>query len=352
MISNVSDRETATAVRSGGERPAEDHFLVYIVDPDSDLGASVSGFIRGEGYRVDQFSDAVAALEAIQRTPPDILLVDLQMPGISGADLARRALEVDSDVGILFTTSRSDGAGARDALRMGALDYLGKPLEMGALATAIRRASRLLADRRQGRATSAWLRTEVERQAKQIGEVTLGVLTVLVRALETRFEYFGGHSERVAGMAEAIARKLGMTPDETADVRAGALLHDLGMIAVPDRIVQKAEKLTADEYGELQLHCQRGADILVPLGFLDRPARFILEHHERIDGSGYPLGLEGDAISLGGQVVGIAEAWAGIIEDRPFRKGTPVDEAAMVLERQSESRFKPELVDALLATLP
>ena len=329
------------------QAPLPRETLVYVVDDEKGLLRTLHAFLSKEGYDVHAFLHPNQALAAIEDRPPSVLITDEVMPEMSGLDLARRALQVAPSLGLIVMTGKGDESVARDALRIGAFEYLIKPFSLHELATALQRSVHRLAEHEHSETTSALLHREVSRKSKEVTDMTLGVLSALVRALEARYEHFAGHSQGVAVVSERIARRMGLSFEQVAAIRAAALLHDIGMIGVPDRIVEKAGKLSSEEYGELQFHCQRGADIVAPLDSLQDAPRFILEHHERIDGSGYPLGLEGAAISLGGQIVGIAEAWSAIVEERPYRAGAGSEEAAEILSDQAGSGFSAQVVKAL-----
>ena len=136
-----------------------------------------------------------------------------------------------------------------------------------------------------------------------------------------RSPYFQGHSKAVAMQAAAVAHVLDADEDEIEMVRTAGLLHDVGMMAIPDSLVHKPDSLTQDEFAIIRSHCDRGVAILEPMKHLGRCIRYVYEHHERWDGSGYPRGKKGDEISLGGQIVGISEAWTAILESRAYRAG-------------------------------
>lgn len=331
--------------------PAES--LVFVVDDDVAVLGVMQRLLETEGYPVRAFEGAPAALAAMteEGESPTILLTDKNMPEMSGLELAEQALGWDPDIQVIVITGGGDEASAQTALKLGAADYLVKPFELEELAASVQRAVRRRSERQYRRSSQMWYREELERRTKELERFGLATLEVLVNALETRNEYFVGHSDRVAEVAVEVSSRLGLPDEDVEAIRIGALLHDVGMIAVPDRIVEKPGDLTDEEYRTLQLHCQRGADILAPLERFTEPARFVAEHHERWDGLGYPLGLEADAISLGGQVVGIAEAWTGLTEKRPHRQARPPREALEILRHEQGSWFRRDLVDALAESM-
>ena len=266
---------------------------------------------------------------------------------MGGIKLAEKALELDPSLSVILMTSSADLASATASLRLGFSDYLTKPLDMKDLDRAVRRAVLKAAQEDYHRTMHVWLREEVSRRAEEVETLSIGVLASLMRALEARSEHFVGHSQAVALQASALARALGLEQADIEAVRAAGLLHDIGMIGVPDHIVQKPNELAPDESGLLREHPTVGALILEPLEHLGPSIRFVLKHHEHMDGSGYPAGKRGGEISIGGQVVGLSEVWSALLEERPHRPRRTRSEATEVLEEVAGAWFTKELVDAL-----
>jgi putative nucleotidyltransferase with HDIG domain len=195
------------------------------------------------------------------------------------------------------------------------------------------------------------LRDEVRRATLQLRDVTLGALASLVNALEARSPHFQGHSQHVASCAESIAVALRLSPEEIESVRTAGLLHDVGMIGVPDAVINSPGDLTLEQRAAIEDHCHQGATILEPLLHLGPAIRSVLEHHERMDGSGYPGHLRGDAISAGGQIVGLAEVWTAMTEARSFRDRMTPSDAMATLAGASGRWFDQELVNALFSVV-
>jgi putative two-component system response regulator len=320
---------------------------VYVVDNDRTSGALNAGILKGVGYRVQQFATPQEGLAELKKVPPDILVTDFAMGGMSGLELAQAAQERDPDIRIILLTGSGDENTAQAALRMGISDYIKKPPEPDSLKRSVQRVLHKRAAEAHHRAMVGWMREELDRRARAIREVTVSALSTLANALDTRDPHFQGHSKAVALQAAAIAQVLGADEAELEAVRTAGLLHDVGMIAIPDALVQKPNSLTPDEYQVIRTHCERGVEILEPMRHLGRSIRYVHEHHERWDGSGYPLGKKGDEISLGGQIVGISEAWTAILESRSYRTGRSRDEGLKILEDKRGIWFSAEVTDAL-----
>jgi len=327
--------------------PVPDGTEIVLVDDDRDMVHDWQRFLEGCGYPVRAFTDPLEALDAIRERAPSVLLTDKDMPGMSGLELSDEALGEDPDIGIIVVTGAGDEASAQAALRVGAVDYLTKPVDLDALERSVQRAARRRAQEQYARTVRSWLQEEVGRQTERIREVTLGTLASFGNALEAKSPHFEGHSQSVASSAAGIARALHMSEEEIEAIRTAGLLHDVGMIAVPEYLLDKAEPLEEEEYAILQGHCQKGAEILKPMAHLGPSIKYILEHHERLDGSGYPEGKRGNEISPGGQIVGLAEAWTAILEGRSYRPPLSRAEALETIDATSGTWFTPELIKAL-----
>lgn len=328
--------------------PESEAGLVLIVDDEESSALLHHSILEAAGYRVRTFGRGPDVLEHLVSAEPIVLVTDYDMPEMSGIELAEHALDVDPDIKIILLIGRGDETTAQSALRLGFSDYIIKPPEPIALARAVQRAFHQRAGERHHRAMLTWMKMELGRRQNEIRDVTLSTLAAFANALDTRSPHFHGHSRAVALQAGSIALGLGLSEDEVESVRIAGLLHDVGMIAVPDYIVEKSGALTEEEFAIIKTHCDRGVEILEPMEHLGDSIRFIHEHHERLDGSGYPMVKRGDEISLGGQIVGISEAWVAILESRSYRLGVPREEGMEMLLKLAGDWFLPEVTQALV----
>ena len=179
-------------------------------------------------------------------------------------------------------------------------------------------------------------------------EATVGALC---QAVETKDFYTRGHSDRVSRGSVMIAREIGMRGDRVEAIRYAGMLHDVGKLGVPTKVLQKTGKLTEEEYAAIQLHPMRGLDIVREIGFLDEALAGIMHHHERIDGRGYPMGLAGDEIPEFARVLAVADAFDSMTSTRSYRGARPVDEAIQELRKWSGTQFDPAFVNAFVAAL-
>lgn len=180
----------------------------------------------------------------------------------------------------------------------------------------------------------------------------MGIVDAITGAIDLKDPYTRGHSQRVSEFSVAIAHELGLSQEDIYHVRIGSKLHDVGKIGIPDAILSKPDRLTAEEMAEMKSHPLRGAELLMKNPTLHRRMRrelpALAEHHERLDGSGYPAGLRGERISLIGRIVAVADAFDAMTSDRPYRRGMPVERALQILQNGAGAEFDSACVDALV----
>jgi HD-GYP domain-containing protein (c-di-GMP phosphodiesterase class II) len=176
-------------------------------------------------------------------------------------------------------------------------------------------------------------------------------LAALCQAVETKDFYTRGHSERVSRGSVMIAQEIGMRADRVEAIRYAGMLHDVGKLGVPTKVLQKSGSLTEEEFAAIQLHPMRGLEIVREIGFLDEALAGIMHHHEKMNGRGYPLGLAGDEIPEFARVIGVADAFDVMTSTRPYRPARPVEDAIAELRRCSGSQFDPVMVEAFLRAL-
>jgi HD-GYP domain-containing protein (c-di-GMP phosphodiesterase class II) len=176
-------------------------------------------------------------------------------------------------------------------------------------------------------------------------------MAALCKAVETKDFYTRGHSERVSKGSAMLAREIGMRADRLEAITYAGMLHDVGKLGVPTKVLQKSGKLSEEEYAAIQLHPMRGLEIVREIGFLDEALAGIMHHHERIDGRGYPLGLAGDEIPEFARVIAVADAFDSMTSTRSYRGARRIEEAIAELRKWSGSQFDPALVDAFVTAL-
>jgi putative nucleotidyltransferase with HDIG domain len=176
-------------------------------------------------------------------------------------------------------------------------------------------------------------------------------MAALCQAVETKDSYTRGHSERVSRGAAMIARQLGMRPDRAEAVEVAGMLHDVGKLGVPTRVLRKEGELTEEEFAAIRLHPIWGLEIVREIGFLTEALTGIMHHHERMDGRGYPMGLAGAQIPEFARLIAVADAFDSMTSDRSYRKARPIAEATAELRHGAGSQFDPKMVEAFISAL-
>jgi putative two-component system response regulator len=292
---------------------------ILVVD---DYEANLRGLgqlLRSAEYSVTSATNGRDALDLAKRERPDLVLLDVLMPGLSGVDVCRE-LKRSKDT-CLTPVVLISGAQERKTilagLDAGADDFLIKPVDAEELHTRVRSLMRL------------------KRLTDELDSTATLFLT-LGRIIEARDPYTEGHCERLAEYATALGRRLDLQQADIDALYRGAFLHDIGKIAIPDRVLLKKGKLTKKEFASMKRHAAIGDELLATVRSLDRVRPIVRHHHERIDGQGYPDGLRGDAIPLLAQIVSVVDVFDALTTDRLYRKALPVDTAYTMLHDKAK----------------
>ena len=332
---------------------------ILIVDDDSAVRDVIGVLLREEGYACTAVSSAQAALEAAAAAEFPLVISDVKMPGKDGMWLLERLRDGHPDTAVIMLTAFGDTEAAVECLRRGASDYLLKPPKVTDLIRAIERA---LARRRLELARQRYRKSlekrvrektaELSKALKDLETTYASTLYALVTALDAREHETSDHSQRVVRYTLAIAKRIGLPERELPDISRGALMHDIGKIGIPDAILLKPAKLTAEEWTEMRKHPQIGYTILQSIPFLEIPAQIVLSHQERYDGGGYPRGLAADAIPVGARIFAIADTYDAMTTDRPYRRRLPGETARAEIARHRGTQFDARFADAFLSFTP
>jgi putative nucleotidyltransferase with HDIG domain len=306
-------------------------------------------------YTCFQSSNAEEGLAILKEHDIDLALLDVMMPGTSGLELLRDLKAVSPDTAVLMITALSDMETALNCIHLGADDYITKPFSIDNI---VLKANNALEKRRliqENRKYQNELELKVLEQTRLIRaameEINISyesTLTALVRSLDARESEVGSHSERVMNYTLVPARHIGIMEPDLSIIGKGALLHDIGKIGVSDNILLKPGKLTQEEWIEMKKHPQVGYDILSDIKFLRSASEFILTHHERFDGTGYPNQLKGNAIPLSARIFALADTLDAMTSDRSYRKALPFQTMIDEVIRCKDTQFDPVIVDQFL----
>lgn len=319
---------------------------VVILDDDPDLGRSLGAYLTAQGYPVRVHASAQATVADLAKTPAGLLLVDLNLQSENGLDVARQALELDPSLAIILITGHGSEDAAIACLRLGLSDYLVKPFDLSTLGRAVQRALLRRASEVRRFRNEERLRQRITELQSARREAAVRALGQIVWSLEAKHACLRGHSLRVAALSRALGEELGLPETATARLRMAGLVHDVGMIAVPDEVLQHTGTLDADDLHKIRRHPALGAELVRTFG-LTEAATFVEFHHERLDGSGYPSGLRGSEIPGGALIVGLAEAYSALTEERPFREAASPPHAVDTLRGVAGVWFPGRMIEAL-----
>jgi len=329
---------------------------LLVVDDDEAVRRIVAELLHEEGYEPVIAASAEEALELLSKNQFELVISDIKMPGADGLALLRNLRESHPETAVIMMTGFGQIESAVEALKLGASDYLTKPIRLAALTESVltalnRRFENLEAANYQKSLEGdvASKTRELEQAYAQINETYKLTLEALVTALDARECETSHHSQRVVKYSLAIGQKLGLSTEELEQLARGALLHDIGKIGVPDSILLKPGPLTEDEWVEMKKHPEIGARILSDIEFLKNASEIVMTHQEQWNGDGYPAGLVGKDIPLGSRIFAVADALDAIVSDRPYRKGRSLNYAREEIERYAGRQFDPQVVQAFLS---
>ena len=328
---------------------------VLVVDDEEPIRNALRKYLKQQQFEVYAAGSADEALQQLRLHKIALMLSDIRMPGTSGVDLVPQALEIEPDLAILMLTAVNDATSAALCMQRGAMDYLTKPIELADLGRAVQRALKRREMQLENRHLNQWLKEEVttrtaelHRQQHRMERISTATLEALVNALEAKDPYLRGHSARVADLSANIATEIGMTEEDVDRVRMAGRLHDLGKIGTRDAVVNKEGPLTAEEFEHVKQHVIIGAQILAPLVHLGDVVNMVKTHHERHDGTGYPDGLRGEEIPMGGRIIGAAEVYDALTTSRPYQEKMTPEQAVERMADLSGTVLDPKIYEALV----
>jgi len=325
---------------------------LLIVDDEAEV-RSVLNDLLSDICQCSQAPSAEEALARLRERDYQLVISDITMSGMSGLEMIPHVKIISPDTVIVMISGMQTIESAINALRLGAFDYLMKPFDLrqaeAAVARALEHHELIVAKRRY----ENHLEELVEQRTAELDEA-LGslenayrsTLKALTAALETRDAETHGHSERVVTFSLRLGREYGLSESEMKALEFGSLLHDIGKIGVPDAILRKPAKLTDEEWVRMREHPRHGQQILRGIKFLEGAARVVAQHHEKWDGSGYPLGLRTEEIDVCARIFAVADAFDAITSDRVYREGRSYEAAARELDEWSNQQFDPKVVEA------
>jgi putative two-component system response regulator len=311
--------------------------------------------LKNRGYSIRAASSGHHALLDARQSIPDLILLDINMGGMSGYEVCEQLKADDKlkGVPVIFISAISEPLDKVKAFAVGGVDYITKPIQMEELNARIR--THLEMRRLQVELEDSNLRLEkanaslehlVDARTQEITEANLAALRMLAVACEARDADTGGHVLRIKNYSERLASQIGLTKREVRTIGLSAILHDVGKIHVPDRILLKPGPLTEQERREMQEHTLIGERILSESPYFETAQKIARQHHENWDGSGYPDGLRADEISIYARIVHFVDVYDALLQPRVYKPAWSKPQVFGALRAGRGSQFDPEIVDA------
>lgn len=381
-VEELTWRECASLEAIHGDEPlsaAVELAKVMVVDDEPTNIRIVQRLLELAGFsRFVTTVQSPSAIELMRDEQPDIVLLDLMMPRVSGLEILRqvRADENLSTTPIVILTAATDRKTKLEALESGAADFIGKPLDPSELVPRVRNLLAVKTYQNRLKNYSSDLIRAVRQRTAALEASRQDVIHCLARAAEFRDDDTGYHVIRVGKYARLIGEELGMPHRDAVILEQAAQLHDVGKIGIPDAVLLKPGKLTQEEFAVIQKHCAYGKHILQPvtgeeerlieshteLGarilevgtapVLELAAKIALTHHEWWDGGGYPLKLSGEDIPLEGRITAVADVFDALSSKRCYKDAFPLDKCFTIMEEERGTHFDPQVLDAFLVRRP
>ncbi len=312
--------------------PASRRTRIVVADDTDSIRALFQKLLSADGHEVITVEDGLEALAAVERHRPDVVLLDVGMPGLDGIEVCRRLKSNPESrlTPVVLVTGLSDLSDRIKGIEAGADDFLSKPVHPHELRARVVSLSRM-------------------KQLTDALDSAEAAFMALALTIEARDPTTSGHCERLARHGVMLGEAIGLPPQDLNNLHRGAYLHDIGKVGVPDSVLLKPGPLTTEEFELMKRHTEIGDRLCEPLQSLRVVRPIIRSHHERLDGSGYPAGLQGDEVPLLAQIVGIVDVWDALTSQRPYRGPMSADLAAEHIRREMEQgKFNRVYVEAFL----
>ena len=325
---------------------------ILIVDDEVEITEILADLLSAD-YQCLKAASAEQALDLLGQSQFQLVISDITMPGMSGLDMIPHVKQLSPETVVVMISGMQTVESAIGALRLGAFDYLMKPFDLRQVEAVVKRALEhhdlVVAKQRYENHLEELVEqrtVELDRALNSLEGSYRSTLKALTAALETRDSETHGHSERVVSYSLRLGREYGLNAEEMKALEFGSLLHDIGKIGVPDSILRKPAKLTEEEWVRMREHPMHGQQILRGIEFLQGAARVVAQHHEKWDGTGYPLGLRAEEIDINARIFAVADAFDAITSDRVYRRGKSYEAAAQELDDWAGRQFDPKVVEA------
>jgi len=326
---------------------------LLLVDDTTENRHELTETLKDE-YRIIVTNSSPQALELLHGdTPPDLILLNIGMPAMDGYDVCRRikATLDGNRIPIIFISAADATVDKAKGFALGAADFITRPYEIDELRARIRTHLELSRLEHYFEQVVTERTTALSGANQELKLALEGIVQTITMAVEVRDPYTAGHQRRVAGLACNIAKIMGLDEDRIHGIRLGSMIHDIGKIGIPAEILSKPSRLTPSEYRLVQDHAEIGYNILKDVKFPWPIAEIAHQHHERMDGSGYPNGLKGEEILLEARIIAIADVVESMASYRPYRSALGIQPAINEIQMHRGTLYDAKAVDACLEVL-
>ena len=319
---------------------------VAVVDDDRTNQMLAENVLKKQKLNVVTLSSGEDLLELMKNQKPDLILLDIKMPGIDGLETFRQMKRTYPEMSppVIFLTADDSMEAEAKCLELGAVDFVTKPFTPDVLALRVKHTLEL-AHLQQN------LSDAVARKTRENERLSMHVVQTLAEAIDVKDNYTNGHSTRVAEYSREIARRYGYTTKQQEEIYMMGLLHDVGKIGIPDAVINKPGELTPEEYETIKAHTRVGARILRKIEEMPKLVEGARWHHERYDGKGYPDGLTGESIPEEARIIAVADAYDAMSSHRSYRDILPQEKVRSEIERGRGDQFDPAFADIMLAMI-
>lgn len=337
--------------------------VIMIVDDTPANIDVLETMLNERGFKVVAFPRGEMAVAAAETTPPDLILLDIMMPGTNGFEVCRKMKQVNTlnDIPVIFMSALDDQENKVKAFSEGGVDYITKPFQEGEVYARINTHLNLRKMRLEVQRYSASLEEQVKQQVREISESQLSTLAAITRLAELRDEYTGRHVERTQIFCQMLARELRqecvyekiITDAYIQNIYHAAALHDGGKIGIPDKILLKKGRLEPEEFEVMKLHVDIGKRTLRDVlnkykqnEFIKLGLELTASHHEKWDGTGYPEGLYGQDIPLSARIMALVDVYDALRSRRPYKEPMPHKNSVRIIQEGGGIHFDPSVVKA------
>ncbi len=326
---------------------------ILIVDDEEGQRESLRMIFKGE-HQILLAKDGEECLMLVRKEKPSIILLDVKLPGMNGIEVLQKVKEIHPDIPIIVVSAAGSHKTVIDALKLGAVDFISKPLDVLQVRDVVRKAlfqaecEKSLTPSPADNGKNGNKKRGLPTVEQVLESTYLNTIKTLCKVLVKKDPYTRQHSQEVTHYALLIGKELQFSKEELMVLEQAALLHDIGKIGVPDNILKKPGPLSEGEWEMMRQHPDIGQDILQHVQVLHIEQNMVRHHHERFDGKGYPSGLKGEEIPVYARILSIADSFHAMISDRPYRKALPTETALQELKKCSGTQFDPGLVEIFL----